>query len=121
MGGLAEGGNDEMSGWAAGAILGPNSPCRQLSGAPKLLSLAWPRCTIVTDGTRDTYEHELAHCNGWWHAPFKPADPDPALHDFRGSLAVIVCDRKHACISSSAGARHSLWPCRGRRRRCRLA
>ena len=49
-------------------------------------------CTIVTDGMRDTFEHERAHCNGWTHAPFEVAYPPKRyLHDFPGRLTVIPC------------------------------
>jgi hypothetical protein len=52
-------------------------------------------CTIVTDGSRRVYEHELAHCNGWSHEAFQPADPPRSyVHDYPGRLVVIPCGRR---------------------------
>ena len=59
-----------------------------------------PSCTIVYDGSRHFYLHELAHCNGWDHPPFEVADPPAAyVHEFDGDLTVIKCGRRHACKS----------------------
>lgn len=60
-----------------------------------LLSITGPAysgslCTIVIDGAISTFEHELAHCNGWHHEPDE--NPDPPLdlvHPFDGRLVVI--------------------------------
>jgi len=50
------------------------------------------RCTIVTDGTREVFEHERAHCMGWDHEPFEVAAPPRSYrHDFPGHLTVIQC------------------------------
>jgi hypothetical protein len=52
-------------------------------------------CTIVTNGTRAVYEHELAHCNGWDHEAFVPADPPSSyVHAFDGQLTLIECGRR---------------------------
>lgn len=68
----------------------------RLIGAAIALSIcapAWGQtCTIVTNGDLDIYDHELAHCNGWWHEPYQP-DVQPPLefvYDYPGKLNVIL-------------------------------
>lgn len=57
-------------------------------------------CTIVTDGTREVFRHELAHCNGWSHDEFVESWPPSAfVHSFPGRLTIIQCGggkRHHA-------------------------
>jgi hypothetical protein len=48
-------------------------------------------CIIVTDGTVAIYQHEIAHCNGWTHPAFVPADPPSEfVHPFDGLLTVYL-------------------------------
>lgn len=49
-------------------------------------------CTLITNGDLDTYDHELAHCNGWWHPPFAESQQPPAsyVHPFSGPLYVVI-------------------------------
>ena len=49
-------------------------------------------CTIVTNGTIEIYEHELAHCNGWKHEPFSRVIEPPAeyVHPYAGTLTIIM-------------------------------
>jgi hypothetical protein len=61
-----------------------------------LTSCDWakPACTIVSDGSRVIYEHELAHCAGWDHPALKWVYPPRRyVHPFAGRLTVIQCHR----------------------------
>jgi hypothetical protein len=51
---------------------------------------AWGQtCTIVTNGEVSTYQHEVAHCNGWTHPPFQEATPPASfVHPFAGELTI---------------------------------
>ena len=49
-------------------------------------------CPIITDGTVDTFNHELAHCNGWNH-PEKGSGYNPPakfIHPYDGRLVVTM-------------------------------
>jgi hypothetical protein len=69
---------------------------------------AWGQtCTIVTDGTIAIYEHEIAHCNGWWHEPFAPnlVPPREYVHPYDGLLTVYLTGHnygEHMAIMSLA-------------------
>jgi hypothetical protein len=54
---------------------------------------AWGQtCTIVTNGALHVFQHELAHCNGWTHAPFEAGvdPPDNYVHEYDGELVVYL-------------------------------
>lgn len=85
-------------------------------------------CIIVTNGTAKAFHHELAHCNGWRHAPFEPDlyPPDEYVHDYDGPLTVIVAGNSRRTRQiAQAGAKivetnqrvieacHNLWEKRG--------
>lgn len=73
-----------------------------------------PRCTIVTDGSREVYIHEVAHCLGWTHEPFTYAEPPKGyVHAYSGRLTVIKCGRKYAC-KSVAQQCSALWANEGK-------
>ena len=60
-------------------------------GALALMSAAASAqtCTIVTNGEVSTYQHEVAHCNGWTHPPFQEATPPASfVHPFAGELTI---------------------------------
>ena len=46
----------------------------------------------MTNGTVEVFQHELAHCNGWYHAPFEIGvdPPDNLVHPYDGELVVIL-------------------------------
>ena len=74
-----------------------------------MCSPAWSEsCTVVTDGTIEIYFHELAHCNGWVHAPFQIGAEPPLelLHDFRGKLNIIISghDDFETLLAAQTGA-----------------
>jgi hypothetical protein len=80
------------------------------------------RCTIITDGSKAVYEHELAHCNGWTHPEWTYAVPPKSyVHAYPGTLTVLQCpDRRHK-LGAQADAVFLREPCRGGdelRRRC---
>jgi hypothetical protein len=49
-------------------------------------------CIIVTNGGLDTYIHELAHCNGWVHAPFAPGlvPHSEFVRVYDGQLVIVL-------------------------------
>jgi hypothetical protein len=52
-------------------------------------------CTIVTNGRPEIFLHELAHCNGWRHAPFDGVlmPPSEFMRLYEGRLVVIMSRR----------------------------
>jgi hypothetical protein len=68
---------------------------------PVLLSCSPNKsCTIISNGEKWVYEHELAHCAGWKHEPFAAADPPKRYrHAFTGQVTLIRCGRKYQCKS----------------------
>lgn len=84
-------------------------------------------CTVVTDGTIEVYMHELAHCNGWEHPPFKPGYDPPAkfVHPFNGELTVYLAGQDYADMMSTMdyaqmGVKFILMPNRSPPQMCAL-
>ena len=54
---------------------------------------AWGQtCTVVTNGKVSVFQHELAHCNGWFHPPFQRGvnPPSELVHPYDSELVVIL-------------------------------
>ena len=73
------------------AIVGGLIGLAVVTSVPNVRRAFWPTCIIVTDGTRDTYEHELAHCNGWQHPEFAEAHQPARYVRPYWPLEVHVC------------------------------
>ena len=64
-------------------------------------------CTIVFDGqSTRTFQHEVAHCNGWVHPLDRPDPPTPRqfVHDYPGPMTLLICGRRNRVKAQSGAA-----------------